>query len=527
MCPHCTNRELWGLVKESIICALWSSPSADVVGMQLYTRSHATLGHNEARPERVKLYAKAINTAYLQTHSPAAVVLAKQVLLSLSALHHSVAPAPESALYLPSSFTAAAAKALQQQLLGRPLLQGFAHDRCSLTPWHVYWHLGIRRYHARGYQHRKQQGLDLGQRQARDPADWLLHCLGGNNGVSSSSGGCGGSLDVDAMYLNADARLYAVGFATRQLNGAAASKYQATGSGDDGKSDMKLPTSDYLPVWFQHQLLALMRDCEDELFIQAAGQHIGTPWETLRRSAEAGCKTANQVLQQYRDLKRYLHDVLIQRELRAALRVLSEPEYPLVPEISKHQQSDSSALPYAAVVGDYVGEADPQCSHHLLSKVAGKTPFDCLVATTDVQELALQAPVAVETLIDPSIWWDIQQKMLGLDNACEHCDRKLDNIEAASTCAHCSTPLYCSTWCADRDAAEHAVMCHKLQQASQRYSTSAGSSGAVSKAQQPFQRLLDLMSCQGEGGVLDCHSGVLDNLPPGIVEPHVFVVIAG
>jgi hypothetical protein len=94
----------------------------------------------------------------LQHHHCAATLAAQQLLLALSPLHAQLLPRPETAFMLPSAFPAAVGKALQQQLLSQPLLDSFQHQQAQLTSWHVYWHIGLRRYAAARQQQQQQQG---------------------------------------------------------------------------------------------------------------------------------------------------------------------------------------------------------------------------------------------------------------------------------------------------------------------------------------------------------------------------------
>jgi hypothetical protein len=95
-------------------------------------------------------------------------LLAQQLLLALSPLHAQLLPRPETAFLCPSSFNAAVGKALAGQLLSRPVLDMFAHDTAHLSMWHVWWHIGLRRYGAS-----KQQHQAPGLHAAADGSRWL------------------------------------------------------------------------------------------------------------------------------------------------------------------------------------------------------------------------------------------------------------------------------------------------------------------------------------------------------------------
>jgi hypothetical protein len=128
----------------------------------------------------------------LQTHQhPFLPLQAKQLLLALSPLHAQLLPRPETAFLCPSSFNAAVGKALAGQLLSRPVLDMFAHEQAHLSMWHVWWHIGLRKYAASRQE--QQQQLD------------------GMNGYAGGSVGSlfGGSLsaaELDTLYLDPDAK---------------------------------------------------------------------------------------------------------------------------------------------------------------------------------------------------------------------------------------------------------------------------------------------------------------------------------
>jgi hypothetical protein len=96
----------------------------------------------------------------LQSYStPAAALLSHQVLLALSPLHHQQLPQPQLAALLPSSFGPVVGKVLMQQLGLRGVLQEFEHKTAGQPlMWHVWWHIGVRRYHWVQQQQGQPQG---------------------------------------------------------------------------------------------------------------------------------------------------------------------------------------------------------------------------------------------------------------------------------------------------------------------------------------------------------------------------------
>lgn len=102
---------------------------------------------------------------------PAAPLLSHQVLLALSPLHRHQLPQPELAPLLPSSFGPVVARVLSQQLGLGGCLREFEHEAAGQPAmWHVWWHIGLRRYHWQ----QQQQG------------DWPA--AGTSSSSSSSSG---------------------------------------------------------------------------------------------------------------------------------------------------------------------------------------------------------------------------------------------------------------------------------------------------------------------------------------------------
>jgi hypothetical protein len=132
--------------------------------------------------------------ALLQNYTPGTVVLAQQLLLALSPLHAHLLPRPETAFLCPSSFRPAVGKALMAEITSRPLLDKFQHEAAHLTMWHVHWHIGLRRY-AAAEQQQQQQGLDTGS-----------NGIDSSRSSSSSSRAWLAADDIDALYLDPDAR---------------------------------------------------------------------------------------------------------------------------------------------------------------------------------------------------------------------------------------------------------------------------------------------------------------------------------
>jgi hypothetical protein len=108
------------------------------------------------------------------------------MLLALSPLHAQLLPRPETAFLCPSSFPAAVGKALAGQLLSRPVLDMFQHGQAHLSMWHVWWHIGLRRYGT------MQQQQQPGFHAAADGCSWL--------GSQMSTA------ELDSLYLDPEAK---------------------------------------------------------------------------------------------------------------------------------------------------------------------------------------------------------------------------------------------------------------------------------------------------------------------------------
>ncbi|WIA19934.1 hypothetical protein OEZ85_005822 [Tetradesmus obliquus] len=210
-CPHCPDPEVWTMVRSSLLNSLWSSAAADVIEQQLSRPCHISVGANGERGDRMQLYARALNTSFEQGSHQTNTLLAQQLLLALSPLHAQLLPRPETAFLCPSSFPAAVGKALAGQLLSRPVLDSFQHSAAHLTMWHVHWHIGLRRYGSA--QQQQQAGLKVKQQQ-RTGAAAAAACQGSGLYAELTAA------ELDQLYLDPDAKVAAVYYASRQLSGA-------------------------------------------------------------------------------------------------------------------------------------------------------------------------------------------------------------------------------------------------------------------------------------------------------------------
>jgi hypothetical protein len=130
-----------------------------------------------------------------QGYCPGTVVLAQQLLLALSPLHAQLLPRPETAFLCPSSFRPAIGKLLMRELLSRPVLDMFQHSQAQLSMWHVWWHIGLRRYGTMQQQQQQPQQQGLGGTKVK-----------GSSSSSNSSSSFEDGSSIYALYLDPEAR---------------------------------------------------------------------------------------------------------------------------------------------------------------------------------------------------------------------------------------------------------------------------------------------------------------------------------
>uniref|UniRef100_A0A383WHG4 MYND-type domain-containing protein n=1 Tax=Tetradesmus obliquus TaxID=3088 RepID=A0A383WHG4_TETOB len=197
MCPHCPEPKLWERLKSSLGGYLWLPPDGSEALWWLSASppvTHAAAG----RSTRLLQYARALNQSFKQDQggkNESAALLSHQVLLSLAVHHQQLQPHVEVAPLCPSSFVPAVNKLLQQQLGMAQLLQQKVFKAGQPLMWHVWWHIGIRRYH--WLQQQQQQPANLQPQQQA--------------GLAPLSAG-----QLAALYADPAARYYAAGFAARQ-----------------------------------------------------------------------------------------------------------------------------------------------------------------------------------------------------------------------------------------------------------------------------------------------------------------------
>ena len=190
-------------------------------------------------------------TSCLQSYADsgrAATLLSLQVLLSLSPPHQQLVPSQEQLPLLPASFGPAVSKLMMSQLGLRQLLARDASSTGQPLMWHVWWHIGIRRYHwvQQQQQHRQQQQQQQDEDdRPEDSQQQLQQSTAAAAAASSKSSNARmkqrvrkqqqqqQALDaaqqaglaplsagqLAALYADPAARYYAAGFAARQTAG--------------------------------------------------------------------------------------------------------------------------------------------------------------------------------------------------------------------------------------------------------------------------------------------------------------------
>jgi hypothetical protein len=140
----------------------------------------------------------------LQSYTtPAAALLSHQVLLALSPLHHQQLPQPQLAALLPSSFGPVVGKVLMQQLGLQGVLQEFQHEAAGQPlMWHVWWHIGVRRYHWVQQQQQQQEKQHSQQQQQQgQQQQGAAAAAGGGQGLSRLS-----AAELQALYTDPAAK---------------------------------------------------------------------------------------------------------------------------------------------------------------------------------------------------------------------------------------------------------------------------------------------------------------------------------
>ncbi|KAF6256668.1 hypothetical protein COO60DRAFT_88069 [Scenedesmus sp. NREL 46B-D3] len=483
-CPHCPDPLLWHCVRSSLLNSLWSSPAGDAVEQQMSRICPLSCKKNAERGVRLQLYARALNASFMsgKVQQQAAMLVAQQLLLALSPLHAQLLPRPETAFLCPSSFPAAVGKALAGQLLSRPVLDMFRHDQAHLAMWHVWWHIGLRRYAGM-----RGQGQQLAQ---------VLHAAA----ATSNWMGCQlPAAELDELYLNPDAKVYAVHFAARQLSGMAGTAISSSSSsgGSNGSSSMDglglardtaLASEAALAAAEEH-----VRNCRRDILQKASRKYFAaeqfdpdTGEPLLNAECQLLLRTLSDTLD---DLERHLG----WEDLRALLPAMAgQARHHLLQPAGIWQlqvrpvfSTDAGAT---AVVkhlwrserADAEAErgSDSLASSALCAKGMDVEtnwelcPMRVRQPSTDVEEAALQPPVPIDALLQPDVWLDWHDEQLDWADQCDSCEDAVHGAQL-QVCCGCHVVRYCSQSCLERNAAAHAVVCRQLASARRRYSRCA------------------------------------------------------
>ncbi|WIA21457.1 hypothetical protein OEZ85_000664 [Tetradesmus obliquus] len=470
MCSHCPDHKLWAAVCGSLMRHLWVPPGADAVAWQLSGAHCPPRSAWPEQPGRMAQYARALNAAFkaragsceaadsdcFSSSHDAATMMSHQVLLSLSPLQHKLHPATEVTPLCPSSFMPAVNKLLQQQLGMAQLLHSALVRSGQPLMWHVWWHIGIRRYHWVQQQQQRQQqqqqqqdeefaedveqaGARLGkapqgtasksskarmkqrarkqqqQQQALDAAQQA--------GLAPLSAG-----QLAALYADPAARYYAAGFAARQT--------AAYGTGLRARAALRTPHMIASKVVSEKLQAARTFELLRELSWSSDGDELNSSLNVYEQLLAAQLQDADSTM----------------RLGRPAFTPLFQPEGQVGP--------GNAALQDEGLLLAREGEA-----HQLMALGA----VDCLVG-----------PAAQQ-------WWQRYQRlMMARCDACgeplpeqqQQQQRRRGGSGGLASCATCGIPRYCSGACQTRDEPRHAALCGHLIEAQQRYSPTSSSSSS-------------------------------------------------
>ncbi|WIA41744.1 hypothetical protein OEZ86_009087 [Tetradesmus obliquus] len=392
MCPHCPDHKLWAAVCRSVMRHLWVPPGADAVAWQLsgpYCPLHIARQEQQAR---MALYARALNAAF---------------------------------------------QAGAGSCEGQPLM------------WHVWWHIGIRRYHFVQQQQQQQQQQRRQQQQQQQDEDLAEDTeqsgaqLGKSpQGTTSKSSKArmkqrarkqqqqqqaleaaqqAGLAPLSAgqlasLYADPAARYYAAGFAARQT--------AAYGPGLRARAALRTP----------HMIAS--RVVSEKL---QAGRVFALARELWSSDRDETSRSINVFGQ------------LLASNLEPAdpARRLGRPAFP--PLFRPEGQVDC----VDAALGD----------EGLMLSRAGEAQQ--LMALGDAQ--CLVGPAAQQ-------WWQRYQRvMMARCDACgealseQQQQQRRSGADSVPSCAACGIPRYCSGACQARDEQHHAALCSYLSAARQRH----------------------------------------------------------
>lgn len=222
-------------------------------------------------------------------------------------------------------------------------------------------------------------------------------------------------------------RLYAVGFATRQLHNCRFDDYGRSGSGSCIASGTAESAPHFLQMALQQRAQDCINDCLDCSLSDCAEQMTGISLKQLLKEADDGSFWAITMRHRYGEAVTHLKLCLMLRVFNAVSSLVSKPVHALAsserqqrPEMpARFMLCTTTVLRYAAESGvPGAGEA----------AIADNSSEVCQ-AVTDVHQLALLSPAPVEALVDPAVWWEWQKRILQLDSSCDVCGTSKQSSE--------------------------------------------------------------------------------------------------
>ncbi|WIA21454.1 hypothetical protein OEZ85_000661 [Tetradesmus obliquus] len=497
MCPHSDNAYMWHELISSLKLHLWVAPG-DEAGLGRLLLCKPTLeAHLLAQPRSffVRHFARAANLAFAQGYScPAAPLLSHQVLLALSPLHRHQLPQPELAPLLPSSFGPVVARVLSQQLGLGGCLREFEHEAAGQPAmWHVWWHIGLRRYHWQ----QQQQG------------DWPA---AGTSSSSSSSSGLSrlSPEQLEALYSDPAAKYYAVGFASRQLcpdvtwqaPSAIRSSSSSSSSSSRQLSTMQGLASQLLAackLTYTHILHSHSKPADSSSpNSQASSSSSGAAPAAAAAAAAAAAEALSELQFDRIAVCKDVADALQQRpsggavqsSLHDDLEGLFDPEFDhdfdldLEPGLNRAANSPvmlAIRRQQEKLLLACAGTGSGGGLREILAAACGAAD-----AASGMAAAALLAPAPAEVWLAPAAWCHVRS-MLMRDDMCSECGevpgkraaRLLElagwqtmehGVQAAdSCCADCGAFFFCCEQCAGKGWHWHRSLCKALTAVRKRY----------------------------------------------------------
>ncbi|WIA21453.1 hypothetical protein OEZ85_000661 [Tetradesmus obliquus] len=497
MCPHSDNTYMWHELISSLKLHLWVAPG-DEAGLGRLLLCKPTLeAHLLAQPRSffVRHFARAANLAFAQGYScPAAPLLSHQVLLALSPLHRHQLPQPELAPLLPSSFGPVVARVLSQQLGLGGCLREFEHEAAGQPAmWHVWWHIGLRRYHWQ----QQQQG------------DWPA---AGTSSSSSSSSGLSrlSPEQLEALYSDPAAKYYAVGFASRQLcpdvtwqaPSAIRSSSSSSSSSSRQLSTMQGLASQLLAackLTYTHILHSHSKPADSSSpNSQASSSSSGAAPAAAAAAAAAAAEALSELQFDRIAVCKDVADALQQRpsggavqsSLHDDLEGLFDPEFDhdfdldLEPGLNRAANSPvmlAIRRQQEKLLLACAGTGSGGGLREILAAACGAAD-----AASGMAAAALLAPAPAEVWLAPAAWCHVRS-MLMRDDMCSECGevpgkraaRLLElagwqtmehGVQAAdSCCADCGAFFFCCEQCAGKGWHWHRSLCKALTAVRKRY----------------------------------------------------------